>query len=145
MEHLRLLLILLQISEANFRTLHWMAAGDKFEQIHLNCEKFVDMVGEDMDTVAEMSLRLSSNLPTLKAVSTNPNAVIDTHGELVHFAEFCKYATSIFEGICNSIEACLEDEEIADDISNIGIKSSLEAMHDKYDLQARYLIKRRMQ
>ena len=41
------------------------------------------------------------------------------------------------------IEATLQ-EDLFNDISNVGIKSDLEAMHSEFDLQYRYINKRKM-
>lgn len=138
------LLLTLMISEANFRMLHWMCSGDKFEQMHTNSDSYRDMTCEDIDAVAEMILRVTNNIPTIKSVSNYPNAIIDTHGNLINFDTWCSYTEKIFNGILDSISDCLKEESIANDVTNVGIKASLESMYDKYDLQARYLIKRRM-
>ena len=49
----------------------------------------------------------------------------------------------MFKIILNLIENALDMDEIANDKSNVGIKSTLESMHEKFDLQYRYINKRR--
>ena len=140
---LRSLFILLTVSESNFRMLHWMAEGRKFREMHSDADSFRSMVSEDIDAVAEMILRDSDEIPSLRVISNNLQAIIDTRGELIEYEKYIAYCKRIFAGILDAIEACLKTDEIANNIKNVGIKAALESMYDKYDLQARYLIKRR--
>ena len=140
---LRSLFILLTVSESNFRMLHWMAEGRKFREMHSDADSFRSMVSEDIDAVAEMILRDSDEIPSLRVISNNLQAIIDTKGELIEYEKYLAYSKRIFAGILDAIEACLKTDEIANNIKNVGIKATLESMYDKYDLQARYLIKRR--
>ena len=140
---LRSLFILLTVSEANFRMLHWMAEGRKFREMHADADSFRSMVSDDIDAVAEMILRNTDEIPSLRIISNNLQTIIDTRGETIQYEKYLAYCNKILTGNLDAIEACLKTDEIANEIKNVGIKASLEAMYDKYDLQARYLMKRR--
>ena len=142
MKELRSLLIILMISEANFRTLHWMAAGNKFARMHADADEWRSMVSTDIDVVAEFILRRSDDLPSLKVVAANTNMILDTNGNTIDYDKFISITKSIFKNILNAITLCLESSEMTES-ENVGIKAALEGLYDKYDLQANYLVRRR--
>ena len=131
-----------------FKVMHWGAIGNKFDRIHKLCEEYYDMVGTDLDALAEMGIRLGQKPATL-AESIDILHGLEGHEfiiiqsfEDINYERFVKLANVML----NDILWCIATELQTDDMKNIvnvGIKSSLEAMYEKYDLQARYLNARR--
>jgi len=133
--------------ERNFRMLHWLAKGKKFDRIHKLSEDYAEMVHGDIDVTAEMALRLNlcpSNLAeVLKDVEDNDIKHIYIEcGSNIDYEEFVKYSEIMLGNILKIVGAVRNSEEMQEDI-NMGIKAELEAMFNKYDLQARYLNARR--
>lgn len=143
MVNLNKLLTMMIISEANFRTIHWMVAGMKFNEMHLGADDFRKMVADDIDVVAEMILRRTDSIPTLKNVCGNERLIYDPEGNYIDFPKYLSLVSTILNGIKNAIGECLADPEITENPENVGIKAELEGLYNKYDLQANYLIKRR--
>lgn len=149
---LYLLAALLMVYNNNFKVLHWSARGEKFDRMHNIAANYDYETNQDLDKVAEMILRIEPNpgnkFPTaltaiemLKNYQTMSFLVyegVETHD----WTTFCKETEQMLTDICRVIEGVLQNDEIKD-IHSAGIKSDLESMHSKWDLQARYLHARR--
>ena len=132
----------------NFRILHWCAVGKKFDRIHNTAKEYYEMIGDDLDVLAEMGMRVNQSPSTMyKAASilsniSDHNFLVIENCDLVDFEKFCKMTNLMLMDICYSIESVLSSD-IMKDPRNVGIRATLEGIHDKYDLQARYLNARR--
>ena len=132
----------------NFKVMHWGSIGPKFDRIHNLSQEYYDMTSDDLDVLAEMGLRIGQKPATIME-STKILAEVEEHKFFVFdsFSDcdyecFVKTANIMLSDICKCLELVLASEEMKDP-SNVGIKASLEGLHDKYDLQARYLNARR--
>lgn len=132
----------------NFRVLHWNAKGEKFDRIHQLADEYSEMLHGDIDTVAEMLMRLSQDPPSYDEVveilrnDTDIDFKIIDGKAFYDYEEFSKLSNSMLNDILVSISNVLGTEEIAE-FNNVGIKAELEGLYNKYDLQYRYLNKRR--
>ena len=132
----------------NFKVLHWQANGHRFDRIHKLANEFYDYLADDTDTIAEMAARVGQNsLGYIEAAETlkslDGKFVVVEADKLYNFEQFADITNAMFDGILKALMVAHESEEIAD-IKNIGIKSELESIYNKYDLQMRYLNKRRL-
>lgn len=131
----------------NFKAMHWFACGKSFDRIHKLTESYYDMTADDLDVLAEMAMRINQRPATIsKAVSIlesyeGRNFMIMSDGD-VDYVSFHKMSDIMLKDICWAIEQLLADD-ILQVPSNVGIKATLEGLHDKYDIQCRYLNARR--
>lgn len=137
----------LTIYHHNFKVLHWGAGGKKFDRVHSLSQDYADMCLADLDIIAEMGLRngqppvsMGNIIETLK--ESDGNFMILDY-KTYNYKEFCVATTKMLSNILDCIATLRNSDEMQSD-ANMGIKASLEAMYDKYDLQARYLNARRM-
>lgn len=144
---LKTLLSVLLVYRSNFHVLHWMAKGKNFFMIHSKAEEFVNKLSKDIDVVAEMLLRIDDSvvnyMEALKCIEedeTHEFILVDSD-KLFDAEDFCKYSLGMMKGILECIEELLKTDVIMEP-KNVGIKATLESMHNEYDLQYRYLLKR---
>jgi hypothetical protein len=135
----------LMIAHANFRTIHWLSCGEEFDRQHALAEQFVGMTNGDVDTVAEIILRYQPSVPTIADALQSPvgNELLKSSTP-IGYDSFLALVRAQFTSIMNAIIAVLKQDIIQNDIRLVGIKSDFEAMYSRYDLQLRYLNKRRM-
>lgn len=140
---LRTFLSVLLVYHCNFKVLHWMVKGDEFLTIHTKADEYCNDVAEDIDKVGEMILRTNGEIVNYKEaldivedIESHEFLLIES-GNSYDTEEFCNYSMKMFKDILVCIQELLDGE-----ISNVGIKSTLEGMYDKYDLQANYILKR---
>lgn len=133
----------------NFKVLHWMAKGKQFDRVHTKLSSdYYDMVSADADVVAEYGLRLDETVPSYPDVLSILKDS-DIQFEVVEGSDFIDYETfvektnHILGCILKSLFAVYENEEVKK-IENVGIKSGIEGLIDKYDLEMRFLNKRRI-
>ena len=143
---LKTFLSVLLVYRHNFQVLHWMACGESFLTIHEQAKTYYDMLSDDIDVVAEMILRTSDEIVNYKEAldlidEFEHDFLLMTGKDLCDMSAFVTYSTKMFNDLKNCVEMVLDTDAIESDHS-VGIKSVLEGMHDKYDLQARYIIKR---
>lgn len=145
--NLKTFLSVLLVYRSNFHVLHWMADGDKFFTIHSKAEEYCNMILEDVDVVAEMHLRLEDDVvnyaEALKLIEEDEHHefLLVNSNKLYDIEEFRNQSIRMFKDILSCIEELL-DSDVIKDSKNVGVKASLEGMHDKYDLQCRYLLRR---
>lgn len=138
-EKLEALLSTLIVAHANFRTLHWMSCGKKFDRQHSLSAEYEEMVAESIDAVAEILLRYQNRVPTLsEAISKSAIQLIDG-GQPIQYDSFNTHVGTQLSRILSSILTVLNDGSIQNDIRNVGVKADLEGLMSKYDLQLRYL------
>lgn len=145
---LRDLLAIFIIYGHNFKVLHWQANGQRFDRVHKLANEYYDYLADDADDIAEMAARVGQNsLGYIEAVETLKNLdgkfVVVESDKLYNFSQFVDITNAMLDGILKSIAAVHDTEEMSD-IKNIGIRSELEGIYNKYDLQMRYLNKRRL-
>lgn len=140
---LKTLLSVLMVYYSNFKVLHWMAEGEAFFTLHEKADEYADMLLADMDNVGEICLRANEGvvnyIEALRMIEEDENYefLLINSGETYDVEKFKNNAIKMF----NDILTCIK-EALNEGIENIGIKSTLEGMYDKYDLQANYLLKR---
>lgn len=133
----------------NFKVLHWMAKGKQFDRIHVKlASDYYDMVSDDLDVVAELGMRLDEGVPNYAEVikllmKTDCCEYEIIEAEDVDYETFVEKADKILHDIITSIICVYKRDDIQNDVINVGIKSTLEGLLEKYDLQYRYLNKRR--
>ena len=106
------------------------------------------MISESIDEVAEFISRLGGNAPNYMEVCEILNSqerryLIVNSSELYSREQIVQLSDTMLNDICTLISECLEDSVMQETI-NAGIKSDLESMLSKYDLQARYINKRKL-
>lgn len=145
--NLRLLLSMLLVYRSNFHVIHWKGKGKSFYRVHDKAAEYYEKLLDDADKVAEMLMRLGQNpvnYPEAYELISNyedTDFVIVESDKSYDVDDLTEYTALMFGDITSAIEAVLETEEIQDK-HNVGIKASLESMHDEYDLVARYLNER---
>ena len=133
--------------EHNAKVLHWGACGHKFDRVHNLCDDFEKMFHDDVDFAGETGLRLGQNPPSFdKIVSILENS---DHNYLicqfknVDYDETIKSFQKMFADVMQALLE-LHESELMQKPANMGIKSEIESVYNKYDFQLRYLNKRRL-
>lgn len=143
---LRQLCAVFTVYSHNFHILHWGATGHRFDTIHKLADDYYKMMTDDIDVIAEQALRLGQNpggyCENTKILDDCKASFLCLDYEEVNYEEFCRYTDAMLEHVLLSIQAVLDTPEIKDP-RNVGIKATIEGLHDKYDLHLRYLNKRR--
>lgn len=141
--NLRLLLSLLLVYRSNFHLIHWLAKGKHFDRVHALANEYYDMLLEDADAIAEMCMRLKIRpVNYLEASKELENCkdqkfLLVASDEDYDLEDLISKTDIMLNDILSCIEVILESAELKERC-NVGIKSDLEAMHSKYDLEARY-------
>lgn len=149
MNKLKELLAALLLAESNFKVLHWNAHGKEFDSTHVNITTtYYDLCSDKADVVAEMLIRMGGTPVNHAEVVTvlndsNRHYNITASTRLYDKEEIISAADDILGGIVALIEECLASKDIAENPHNVGIKASLEGLHDEFDIQWRYINKRR--
>ena len=138
-DKLETLLSTLIVAHANFRTLHWMSTGKRFDRQHTLSAEYEGLVGGDIDVVAEILLRYQNKVPTLSEAITKSTIQLIDGGQPITYEAFNPHVGTQLTRILSTILMVLKDESIQDDIRNVGVKADLEGLMSKYDLQFRYL------
>jgi DNA-binding ferritin-like protein len=137
------------IHRSNFEILHWKAIGSHFDTMHVKVtSEYYEMVAKSIDKIAEMGLRLNENpvnyLDAYRvAVKTYPDILVVSGNKDYDQDAIITYTDAILKNILDAIESVLYSDEMQNTHSNVGIKSSLEAMYDMYDHEYRFLNERR--
>ena len=140
---------MLRLYESNYRNLHWNSKGIDFNDSHKSITTdYYEMISESIDEVAEFISRLGGNAPNYMEVCEILNSqerryLIVNSSELYSREQIVQLSDTMLNDICTLISECLEDSDMQETI-NAGIKSDLESMLSKYDLQAIYINKRRL-
>ena len=148
MHELQELISVLLLYRSNFHVLHWNAVGKEFDSTHKNITaEYYDDCLETADIIAEMIARLGGNPPNSKEVleiieSSDSDFLMIESGKLYDKDDIQKYSDVMLKGICRCIEKALEADEMKC-TCNVGVKAELEGLHNKFDLQARYINARR--
>lgn len=143
------LLSLMVIHEHNFRVIHWNCIGKKFDKIHSITKEYYEMLSDDQDIVAEMAMRCGekcvgySEAEKILSEYSDKNFKIISSEEMFDYKKFCDDVSQMLDDICYGIGSVLEEKEISENISNVGIKATLEGLYDRYDLQKRFIHTRR--
>lgn len=148
---MKYLLAVFMLHENNCRCLHWLSCGEAFDRAHKIADDLRSLISNDIDSIAEMSMRLDledirvTNIPgilELLKTSSYDHIVVDVSKD--YEKEQVENITHIIlKDILDTIIKTYENESISKDIRNIGIKSALETLYDKYDKELRYLATRR--
>lgn len=132
----------------NIQNLHWNATGINFDSSHKNITiEYYELFNKTIDSVAEMLTRMDINPPNYKEVfdcvseMEKDYLLIDSNNKY-NKEDVVKNIDIILGDVCNLILQVLDSEEIKIPV-NIGIKSSLEAIYSIFDIEYRYINKRR--
>lgn len=145
---LRFLLAVLLVYRSNFHLLHWLVKGANFNTLHEQCKEYYEMLLDDADEVAEMLMRTGAKPVNYKEASDLLENCKEKDFKMLsssteYNSDECNVVSrDMLLDIKSIIELVLEDP-IVQSKSCVGIKSQLEAMHNKYDLEARYKFYRR--
>ena len=134
---------------ANLSNLHWNSCGEEFNDAHVNItDGLIDLFHKWIDPVGEMLTRLDINPLNYAEVfdliknSSNDYFIADST-KRYNRKEIITIADVMLKDIVTLLCSVLESEEMKATI-NAGIKSELEGMLNDFDLQYRYLNKRRL-
>ena len=134
---------------ANLSNLHWNSCGEEFNDAHVNItDGLIDLFHKWIDPVGEMLTRLDINPLNYAEVfdliknSSNDYFIADST-KRYNRKEIITIADVMLKDIVTLLCTVLESEEMKATI-NAGIKSELEGMLNDFDLQYRYLNKRRL-
>lgn len=150
MDKMKYLLARLMVYETNLRVLHWQVTGKGFDRAHSGItDPMTAQIHSDVDVVAEKLIMLGGNpLDYLSVIRTIKEGCPDVKFASADTSYSAKEVYDAIEGICasicHSIEECLADPLIQQP-NNVSIKARLEGMHEYYDLQMRFLNKRRLE
>lgn len=145
--NLRLFLSVLLVYRSNFHMLHWQAAGKEFDLMHKQAAKYYEKMLCDADIVAEKAMMLGQspvNYPEAFALlqEADHQFKILPSDTVYNYSDFIENTDIMFSDILYCLQELLQSEEVQD-IANVGIKAALECMYEQYDLQLRYINKRR--
>lgn len=139
--NLKIFLSVLLVYRSNFDVLHWMVKGSKFFTLHAKASEYSEELAKDIDTIAEIILRHEDSIvnysEALKLIEESDYKFLILESDrLFDVEEFVKISNKMFNDILHCIT------ELLDSNDDISIKSTLENMYNKYDLQCNYLLKR---
>ena len=143
------LMAILIVQRSNFQVLHWKSIGRHFDNMHTNVtNNYYEMVSTDIDDVTECAMRLGVNPVNLVkacqiAASTEGVSMYSTEKDYER-DEIVSLTDKSLKSILNAIADVLQEDEIQENIENVGIKAYLEGLYDKYDKEYRFLNRRRM-
>lgn len=138
----------LLVYRANFQVMHWLAEGKQFDRIHNLTNGYYDMCLEAADEIAELGMRIGQKPPGyLEAAEilndfTDHKIIMLSSDTGYKYKDFTEITNIMLNDILSFIEVLLDTPEVKDK-SNVGIKSALEGLHDKFDKECRYLNARR--
>lgn len=144
----KLNLALFTYYQYNFHMLHWKSKGKGFDTAHKDItDQYYNMTFEDIDVLAEFMLRQNINPPSYKEIleileESDIKVITIDKDENYDIDDVVKYSQKMLEDIVESLIKVCKSDEIQQDV-NIGIRAELESMLNKYDLECRYLNKRR--
>lgn len=168
-DKLLLLNALLRVYHDNFLNLHWNSIGEEFNDAHKSISTdYYELCDKYIDSTAEMIARLGKNPYNYKEVCSvvfpqvqEPVVKESSYSSLLEYSDLAvgyilidsnilytrkdiiEKSNIMLKDILRLIEDCLSAEG-SDNIENVGIKSDLEAMHSEFDLQYRYINRRRI-
>ena len=138
---------LCRLYEHNMKVLHWGCFGPKFDRAHKLCDQYADLIHEQVDWAGETGLRIGQNPPSFDQIlSILKNADHDyvvCQYKMIEYAEVTKYIEKMLHDIMEALVE-LHELDIMEEPTNMGIKSTIESIYDKFDFEVRYLNKRRM-
>lgn len=146
MKSFQLLQALFTIHSNNFRMLHWKSCGEGFDRAHKIAGDYYDMVGADIDDIAEVMMRVDITPLTCEqcydAKTDIDMHILDVSNDDDYDKEdVIKKSDKMLHDLLKGIGETLKDYQ---DDDMVGIRSYLEGLYDKYDKEANYLNKRRM-
>lgn len=148
---LQVLLANLMISKSNVQLIHWNLYGNEFQSAHSDItNEMYNKIDDDIDRVAEMCTRLNIRVlnyfDVIKVIKENEDfkPIVISSDQMFNKDECYTKLDSIYRSILKTIENAWESDDIKDNISNIGIRSDLESMHNEYDIQYRFINKRKI-
>lgn len=149
MEKIKLLCSVMRFYESNFRLLHWNSVGKEFNDVHVSITtKYYEDLGDDIDKVAEIGCMLNVMPLNYDEVIVNIqdnqfNVLKIESNKLYTRKQIVEFTDTMLGDICKLLVDAIQDETIQLP-DNTGIKSDLEAMHSKYNLEYKFINKRRM-
>ena len=139
----------LRLYSSNLSNIHWNSCGVEFNDSHVNItDGLIDLFHKWIDPVGEMLTRLGINPLNYAEVfdlikNSSNDYFIAESAKMYTRKEIITIADIMLKDIVTLLCTALESEEMKVTI-NAGIKSELEGMLNDFDLQYRYLNKRRL-
>lgn len=142
------LFAMLQLHKSNFQVLHWKSVGSEYDTMHKDVTTdYYEKLADDADVVAENLMRQGIDpgnyFSVIRILRETNNLFFVDETKSYRREEIVAKTDEIFKILLDQIAKCLLSPEIKDDIKNVGIKSFYEGLYDKYDLEYRFLNKRR--
>ena len=140
---------LLRVYASNFSVLHWNSIGEEFNDAHRNIAgEYEELCSKYVDVTAEMATRLGVNPLNYAEVldlfnNSDRQCLIVDSKKFYTRKDIIVIADKLFTDITSLIAATIESEELQAPI-NAGIRSELESILNDFDLQYRYINKRRL-
>lgn len=136
---------MLRVYNSNFLNLHWNTVGEEFNDAHKGISTdYYELCDKYVDTTAEMIARFGINAPNyIEVANMASDFIVVDSTKLYTRKEIIEYADKMLGDICKCIVTCLAEDCMKEGY-NTGIRSDLEAMHSEFDLQYRYINKRRL-
>lgn len=138
---------ILRFHESNFENLHWNTQGEEFDDAHKDITTgYYELCAEHIDTTAEMIARLGGfpfNYSEVAEVASELGWTEVQSDRLYTRPEIIQIAQQLLTEILAVIAECLSSADMAA-VENAGIKSELESIQEAFDLQGRYINKRRL-
>lgn len=147
MEELIMLNALLRYHKSGFLNLHWNASGEEFDDAHKDISTdYYELCDAYIDTTAEMVARLDDfplNFDEVAETAKENNWTSVQSDTLYSRAQIIEISQTLLSEILDAITDCLASEDLQL-VENSGIRSDLEAIQEEFDLQVRYINKRRL-
>ena len=144
------LLAVLTLYRSNFQNLHWNAKGIDFDNAHKEITTdYYEMVNGTIDQIAEMATRNGINpmnlIDLVNSINNSERNYYSVDASQLYSREDIVQASDIMlKDIIDLLISLHGSEEIMNTPINIGFRSTIESIIDQYDLQYRYINKRKM-
>lgn len=137
---------ILRTYEHNAKVIHWGAYGPRFDRVHKLCDEFEEMFHADVDFAGETGLRIDQAPPSfdniMSVLENSDHNYIVCQYKLIGYDEAIKTLQKMCADVMQALIE-IHESELMQKPENMGIKSTIESVYDKYDFQVRYLNKRR--
>ena len=112
-----------------------------------NTRRLAELIHEQVDWAGETGLRINQNPPSfdqiLNLLKHADHDYVVCQYKMIEYAEVTKYIEKMLHDIMEALVE-LHELDFMNEPTNMGIKSTIESIYDKFDFEVRYLNKRRM-
>ena len=148
-DKLKLLQAVLRLYCSNMSVLHWNSTGEEFNDAHRGiAEVYEDLFHKHIDDIGEFITRFDGFPANYKEVlelieSADHDFLMVDSSRLYTRKDIILLSQTMLNDTVNLISEVLDDDTLEDHI-NAGMKSELETILNEFDLQYRYINKRRL-